>query len=171
MNVIGRMNALDCVGEDDVMSLRIICTLARNHKYNIEELDKYGNTALLKACYQGKFECARVLLDFGANIYAINYFGQNALTLATYAGHLQLVIELLRRRPYQDFNLSSLTPAVCVAAMRQHKALEDYFMRLDPMGTPALRTVHGLGINNLRHMVKLKLKTKQSKPIFINIIK
>ncbi|XP_064536027.1 DNA replication inhibitor plutonium isoform X3 [Drosophila montana] len=41
MNVIGRMNALDCVGEDDVMSLRIICTLARNHKYNIEELDKY----------------------------------------------------------------------------------------------------------------------------------
>ncbi|KRF79336.1 plutonium, isoform B [Drosophila virilis] len=47
MNVIGRMNALDCVGEDDVMSLRIICTLARNHKYNIEELDKYASDRIV----------------------------------------------------------------------------------------------------------------------------
>ncbi|KAL7738442.1 hypothetical protein ACLKA6_006752 [Drosophila palustris] len=144
------MNALDCVGQDDVVSLRIICSNARNCQYNIEELDMYGNTALLKACYMGRYECVRVLLDYGADIRAINYFGQNALTLATYAGHLPLVLELLRHRTYQDFNLSSLIPAICVATMRQHKVLEDYFKHLDPRGAENLHTVHGLGVKELR---------------------
>lgn len=130
------------------MSLRIICSKARNHQYNIEEMDMYGNTALLKACYMGKLECARILLDFGADIYAINYFGQNALTLATYAGHMQLVLELLRHRTYQDFNLSSLIPAICVATMQQHTILKDYFKHLDPRGAEDLHTVHGKHTSN-----------------------
>jgi len=53
-------------------------------QYNLEEVDSYGNTALLKACYLGRFDCARTLLEFGGNIFAMNYFGQNALTLASY---------------------------------------------------------------------------------------
>nr|AAO17653.1 PLU [Drosophila saltans] len=145
------MNALNCVSQDDVVSLRIICSLSQ--EYNMEEVDQYGNTALLKACYLGRFECARTLLDFGANIYAVNYFGQNALTLATYAGHLQLVLELLRRRSYKDFNLSSLIPAICVAVMRQHFALEQHFQQLDHAGVRDLQTVHGLDVNDLREMV------------------
>lgn len=161
MSATKHVKALDCVGQDDIVSLRIICSQARNYQYNIEELDMYGNTALLKACYMGRFECARILLNFGADIHAINYFGQNALTLATYAGHLQLVLELLRHRTYQDFNLSSLIPAICVAAMRQHKSLEDYFKSLDPRGAQELHTVHGLGVNDLQQMVNSKLKRKQ----------
>ncbi|XP_017960522.1 DNA replication inhibitor plutonium [Drosophila navojoa] len=148
------MSALSCVTSNDVMALRTICTVEPNPQYNIEEVDMYGNTALLKSCYLGRLECARTLLEFGANIYAVNYFGQNALTLASYAGNLQLVLELLLRRPYQDFNLSSLIPAVCVAAMRQHKVLVEYFMTIDPIGTPNLRTVHGLGINELSQILK-----------------
>ncbi|EDV98302.1 DNA replication inhibitor plutonium isoform X2 [Drosophila grimshawi] len=170
MNKIGHTSALSCVGEDDVISLRIICTLARNRQYNLEELDKYGNTALLKACYLGKLECACTLLEFGANIYVVNYFGQNALTLATHSGHFQLVLELLRRRTYQDFNLSSLIPAVCVAAMRQHSLLENYFMSIDPLGTKDLHTVHGLGIKDLRQMVNGKSKKKQIHPLQSNFI-
>ncbi|KAH8298436.1 hypothetical protein KR044_002977, partial [Drosophila immigrans] len=140
---IYRLSALSCVAQDDVVSLRIICSQARNYQQNIEDLDKYGNTALLKACYMGRFECARILLDFGADIRAVNYFGQNALTLATYTGHLPLVSELLRYRSYKDFNLSSLIPAICVAAMRQHKTLEEYFRRLEPKAVQDLQTVHG----------------------------
>ncbi|KAM8713676.1 hypothetical protein ACLKA7_013923 [Drosophila subpalustris] len=146
---------------DDVVSLRIICSNARNCQYNIEELDMYGNTALLKACYMGRYECVRVLLDYGADIRAINYFGQNALTLATYAGHLPLVLELLRHRTYQDFNLSSLIPAICVATMQQHKVLEDYFKHLDPRGAEDLHTVHGLGVKELRKIILTKLNRKQ----------
>nr|AAO17638.1 PLU [Drosophila funebris] len=161
MSASRHVNALNCVGQDDVVSLRIICSQARNYQYNIEELDIYGNTALLKACYMGRLECARILLDFGADIHAINYFGQNALTLATYAGNLQLVLELLRYRTYQDFNLSSLIPAICVATLRQNKALEEYFKRLDPAGSQDLHTVHGLGVNDLKQMVNAKIKMKE----------
>lgn len=172
--------ALDYVAQDDAVSLRMICTATRNRQCMIEELDQYGNTALLKACHLGRFDCARILLDFGASIFAINYCGQNALTLATYAGSLRLVLELLRHRSYQDFNKSSLMPAICVAAMRQHKAIEDHFLRLDPSGVENIQTVHGmlqlnyqfymhalifnlystlgLCVNDLRQMVNVRFK-------------
>ncbi|KAH8389297.1 hypothetical protein KR200_010972, partial [Drosophila serrata] len=135
--------ALSCVAQDDVVSLRIVCTMARDKHNSLEQLDCYGNTALLKACYLGRFECARTLLEFGGNIFAINYFGQNALTLATYAGHLSLVQELLRRRSYKDFNLSSLIPAICVATVQKHADLEQFFAQLDPNGVQETQTVHG----------------------------
>jgi len=112
-------------------------------QYNLEEVDSYGNTALLKACYLGRLDCARTLLEFGGNIFAMNYFGQNALTLASYAGHLPLVKELLRRRSYMDFNLSSMIPALSVAVMQKHSALEAYFTQLDPQGVQETQTVHG----------------------------
>nr|AAO17641.1 PLU [Drosophila hydei] len=164
------MSALSCVTENDILSLRIICKIEANQQYKIEEVDKYGNTALLKSCYLGRLECALILLEFGANIYAVNYFGQNALTLASYCGNMQLVLELLHRRSYQDFNLSSLLPAVCVASMRQHKALVKYFMNLDPIGTPNLRTVHGLGLNDMGQMVKRKLRNLSQKKMINNAI-
>nr|AAO17647.1 PLU [Drosophila mercatorum]AAO17650.1 PLU [Drosophila mercatorum] len=164
------MSALSCVSENDVAALRNICSLEANQQCNVEEVDKYGNTALLKSCYLGRWECARTLLAFGANIYAVNYFGQNALTLASYAGHLQLVLELLRRRSYQDFNLSSLIPAVCVAAMRHHKTLVEYFISLDPTETPNLRTVHGLGIIDLGQMLKPETFESNAESIYLLIM-
>ncbi|XP_017073076.1 DNA replication inhibitor plutonium [Drosophila eugracilis] len=152
---MGEINALSCVGQDDIVSLRIICTMARDKKqYNIEEVDMYGNTALLKACYLGRYDCACTLLEFGANIFAINYFGQNALTLASYVGHLPMVKELLKRRTYKDFNLSSMIPALCVAIMQKHSALEAFFIQLDPKGAKDIHTVHGLGIEDLRKMMR-----------------
>ncbi|EDW36019.1 GL17572 [Drosophila persimilis] len=165
------MNALNCVGQNDLVSLRIICTMARNREYNVEELDKYGNTALLKACYLGRFECARTLLEFGANIYAVNYFGQNALTLATYSGNYSLVRELLQRRSYKDFNLSSLIPASCVAAMQSHVDIEEFFMKVDSSGAHD-QTVHGLGVYDLHEMVekakKIDQQMQSSQPTFIH---
>nr|BAD72921.1 plu [Drosophila sechellia] len=148
---MGEINALSCVGQDDVVSLRIVCTMARDgRQHNLEDVDMYGNTALLKACYLGRFECACTLLEFGANIFAMNYFGQNALTLATYAGHLNLVKELLRRRSYKDFNLSSMIPALCVATLQKHS---------------------GLGVAELRGMIKaagrLDKRNARSPPTFI----
>ncbi|EDX07886.1 DNA replication inhibitor plutonium [Drosophila simulans] len=169
---MGEINALSCVGQDDVVSLRIVCTMARDgRQHNLEDVDMYGNTALLKACYLGRFECARTLLEFGANIFAMNYFGQNALTLATYAGHLTLVKELLRRRSYKDFNLSSMIPALCVATLQKHSALVAYFTQLDPRGVQETQTVHGLGVAELRGMIKaagrLDKRNARSPPTFI----
>jgi len=85
--------------------------------------------------------CTKEGVKFSAS--AMNYFGQNALTLASYAGHLPLVKELLRRRSYMDFNLSSMIPALSVAVMQKHSALEAYFTQLDPQGVQETQTVHG----------------------------
>ncbi|KAH8270765.1 hypothetical protein KR018_000623, partial [Drosophila ironensis] len=162
--------AFACVSQDDIVSLRIVCTMARNKEHNLEELDSYGNTALLKACYLGKFECARTLLEFGANIFAVNYFGQNCLTLATYAGHLGLVQELLCRRSYKDFNRSSLIPALCVAIMENHVPLQRFFQGLDPQAQLNIQTVHGLGVHDLKEMVlqtkRLNRQHQRSPPTF-----
>ncbi|XP_052840707.1 DNA replication inhibitor plutonium [Drosophila gunungcola] len=170
---MGEMNALSFVGQDDIVSLRIICSKARDGKqYSLEEVDSYGNTALLKACYLGRIECALTLLDFGGNIYAINYFGQNALTLASYSGHLPLVKELLRRRSYKDFNMSSMIPALCVAVIEKHTALEEFFTQLDPNGARKAHTVQGLGVEELRRMMKqaerLNKKNASSPRTFLN---
>ncbi|XP_017093690.2 DNA replication inhibitor plutonium [Drosophila bipectinata] len=171
---MGELNALSCVGQNDLVSLRIVCTLAQNkrNKLSLEDMDGYGNTALLKACYLGRFECARTLLHFGANIFAVNYFGQNALTLATCAGHLPLVQELLCRRSYKDFNRSSLIPALCVAVMKKHADLEKYFIGLDPVGVHSTQTVHGLGVSDLKKMIteadRLNKRRHPPSPTFLN---
>lgn len=145
LNIFLFNKALSCVGQDDLVTLRIVCTMAQNkrNKLSLEDVDDYGNTPLLKACYLGRSDCARTLLHFGANIFAVNYFGQNALTLATCAGNLPLVQELLCRRSYKDFNRSSLIPALCVAVMKKHADLEKYFIGLDPVGVHTTQTVHG----------------------------
>lgn len=68
--------ALTCVGQNDICSLRIVCTMARDKRHELEEVDCYGNTALLKACYMGKLEAAITLLQFGANVKVVNHYGK-----------------------------------------------------------------------------------------------
>lgn len=69
------MPALTCVTQNDICSLRIVCTMARDKKHELEETDYYGNTALLKACFMGRLEAVLTLLQFGADVKAVNHYG------------------------------------------------------------------------------------------------
>lgn len=69
------MNALTCVTENDLRTLKIIC----DNKKELERVDGYGNTALLKACYLGRSEAVKMLLRAGANFKTINNLGKNIL--------------------------------------------------------------------------------------------
>ncbi|XP_055917744.1 DNA replication inhibitor plutonium isoform X2 [Eupeodes corollae] len=115
----------------------------------LEVVDSYGNTALLKACYLGNVDAVRVLLKFNVNLHAINFFGQNALTLAAHSGSLEVVNELLKYRSYTDFTLSSMIPPICVALLRGHEQLIGFFQNMHPM---SFRSAHGLTLSDLYTM-------------------
>ncbi|XP_013111682.2 DNA replication inhibitor plutonium [Stomoxys calcitrans] len=151
---MSKINALTCVGQNDICSLRILCTMTRDKKHELEEVDKYGNTALLKACYMGNLEAVITLLQFGANVKAVNHYGQNALTLATFAGNIDIIRELLRYCTYKDFNNSALTPALCVATMHQKWALITLFKELEDHSSEDIQTVHGLNCDDIRALFK-----------------
>lgn len=65
------MNALACVTENNLRNLKIIC----DNKKDLEKVDSYGNTALLKACYLGRTNAVKMLLQAGANFKTINNLG------------------------------------------------------------------------------------------------
>lgn len=68
--------------------------------------------------------------------------GQNALTLATFAGSELCVHRLLERWTYEEYTSASLTPPLCVAAMRGHMALVVKFAAMYP-SAEHIQTVHG----------------------------
>lgn len=74
---------------------------------------------------------------------AIVNTGQNALTLATCSGNMDLIRELLRYCTYKEFNNTTLMPALCVATMRQNWPLVKFYKELDPQNSDDIQTAHG----------------------------
>uniref|UniRef100_A0A1L8ECV1 Putative dna replication inhibitor plutonium n=1 Tax=Haematobia irritans TaxID=7368 RepID=A0A1L8ECV1_HAEIR len=166
---MSKISALACVGQNDICSLRIVCTMAREKKHELEEVDLYGNTALLKACYMGNLEAVITLLQFGANVKAVNHFGQNALTLATCSGSIDIIRELLRYCTYKEFNNSTLTPALCVATMLEKWELVKFFKDLEVDNDDDIQTAHGLNCEDIMSFFKLHkpVAQKQRKSIHV----
>ena len=65
------------------------------------------------------------------------------MTLATYCGNFELIYELLRYCPYNEFNNTTLTPALCVAMLRNNLALVNFFKGLDRHRSYYIQTAHG----------------------------
>ena len=65
------------------------------------------------------------------------------MTLATYCGNYQLIYELLRYCPYKEFNKTTLTPALCVAMLRNNWSLVNFFKELDRHQSFYIQTAHG----------------------------
>ncbi|XP_037956647.1 DNA replication inhibitor plutonium [Teleopsis dalmanni] len=136
----------DMVAKNDLLGLQAFCNVARNNPVQLDVLDEYSNTPLLKACYLGSLVCAKMLLQAGADIQVINSMGQNALTLATYSRNKTLVLELLKYRSYDDFNSTSMLPALMVAKMLKNHDLIALFKTFTHKHDD-LTTVHGLQVN------------------------
>ena len=112
-------------------------------KLGLLYVDENGNTPLLVAALQGNVKCMNAILKTGiANFKQINYFGQNALTLATYSGNLKCVKLLLTKWSYKDYNETSFTPPICVAAMSGHLDLVRYFSMLHKPEFRPITTCH-----------------------------
>lgn len=64
---------------------------------NIDELDNYGNSALMIASGKGNEDIVKVLLDNGATMDLTNTSGKTALILAIESGHRGIATMLLDR--------------------------------------------------------------------------
>lgn len=56
---------------------------------------------------------------------------------------MQIICELLRRCSYNEFNKTTLTPALCVATFKQNWQLVKFFKELDRYHTDDIQTAHG----------------------------
>lgn len=68
--------------------------------------------------------------------------GQNALTLASYAGCIDCVKLLLTKWTYKDYTEASILPPLCVAAMKGHLDIVNYFCQRTPRPT-TIQSAHG----------------------------
>jgi ankyrin repeat protein len=65
------------------------------HTTSINQLDREGETALMKASKYGDVAIATDLLSKGADVHLVNSIGETALILASQAGYNDIVKELL----------------------------------------------------------------------------
>lgn len=70
------------------------------YKASVEARNHAGNTSLICAARQGHTRILQALLFAGANVYAKDKYGSDALTFATHAGHQRIctILELEQTR-------------------------------------------------------------------------
>uniref|UniRef100_A0A1A9VAX8 Uncharacterized protein n=1 Tax=Glossina austeni TaxID=7395 RepID=A0A1A9VAX8_GLOAU len=147
------LTALACVGQNDLLALRKVCTVLYNNNVNEKIITvKYR---FIKSLLFG-LEAALILLRSGADVKATNYYGQNALTLATYANNRELIHELLRWCTYKESNRNTLTPPICVATMLGLWPLQKFYKELDRHNYEYIQTAHGLNCDDIMAFMKLK---------------
>lgn len=80
------------IREGDVEELRTL--LARGA--DIDDKDRYGQTALMRASHNGQIEVVRILVDSGAELDTTAKYNLSAFMLAVICGHGEIVHILVR---------------------------------------------------------------------------
>lgn len=65
---------------------------------NLNETNIYGETPFLSACANGCLESVKFLVEKGSNIYASDFFGNNAIILGARSGNVNLLNYLINLR-------------------------------------------------------------------------
>jgi ankyrin repeat protein len=87
--------------------------LEENPEIDVDEYkDERGLNALRWACNHGHTECARLLIDFNADVNAKDNAGSTALMVASGLGH-QSVVEVLRKAGGEQDTHASTTKSKC----------------------------------------------------------
>jgi ankyrin repeat protein len=94
---------------------------------DVNFVDAYGNTLLMLAAREDSPKSAAVLIDAGAKLYLRNVFGDDALLLATFAGHEAIVDILLAKGAIAEANPRGWTP-LHYAAFAGHLGLVNKFL-------------------------------------------
>ena len=69
---------------------------------NVNVFDGDGQTPLHQSVLVGNLELVKLLVQFGADVRLANRDGWNALHIAAYGGHDDIVLYLIRRRGGTD---------------------------------------------------------------------
>ncbi|OWF52608.1 Notch-regulated ankyrin repeat-containing protein [Mizuhopecten yessoensis] len=69
---------------------------ARDEKINVNSYDTEGQTALHQSCMDGNLKLVKLLVKFGADTKLANRDGWNALHIAAFGGHQDIILYLIR---------------------------------------------------------------------------
>jgi ankyrin repeat protein len=96
---------------------------------DVNFVDSQGNTLLMLAAREDSRESAAILIGAGAKLYLRNAYGDDALLLATFAGHEAIVDMLLAKGATLEANPHGWTP-LHYAAFAGHLRLVNKFLAL-----------------------------------------
>lgn len=96
---------------------------------DVNFVDEDGNSLLMLAARDGSIHSAAMLINAGAKTYLRNAYGDDALLLATFAGHEAIVDMLLAKRTSLGKNPMGWTP-LHYAAYAGHVHLINKFLAL-----------------------------------------
>jgi ankyrin repeat protein len=85
------MSLEDAVEQNSVEMVEKLIKLGAN----VDELNGFGDTALINASEKGYIKIVKILINKNANVNFQNIWGSNALTWASIGGHVKIVIELI----------------------------------------------------------------------------
>lgn len=68
----------------------------RGGKVNVNLYDQEGQTALHRSCLEGNLDIVKILIRYGADIRLANKDGWSALHLASYGGHPEIALYLIK---------------------------------------------------------------------------
>ncbi|XP_033760891.1 notch-regulated ankyrin repeat-containing protein-like [Pecten maximus] len=86
---------LEAVRNGDTDELQKILE-ARDEKINVNSYDTEGQTALHQSCMDGNLKLVKLLVKFGADTKLANRDGWNALHIAAFGGHQDIILYLIR---------------------------------------------------------------------------
>jgi len=116
-------DALQSIQLDD--SAGVMESLQRGLDVNF--VDEDGNSLLMLAAREGSAKSTAILINSGAKTYLRNAYGDDALLLATFAGHELIVDMLLAKRASLGANSHGWTP-LHYAAYAGHAHLVNKFL-------------------------------------------
>jgi ankyrin repeat protein len=87
-----RKDLNDAIRAEDVARLSKIVT---NENFNLNYIDKNGQSPLHMCCTIGNLEIIKILVDNGASIHLINRNGWYPIHLASYHGFVDVVLYLI----------------------------------------------------------------------------
>lgn len=93
INTLLSEDILPCMINKDMIDLDILEVFIQSGR-SINEVDSYGDTALIKACHFGYMDIVELLLKYNANMYLINNDGYCACDIAKSRGH-KAIVEIL----------------------------------------------------------------------------
>ncbi|PRP78870.1 hypothetical protein PROFUN_01043 [Planoprotostelium fungivorum] len=145
--------------DTDVVELASIIETATTAMIN--QKDHNGNTPLIWAASEGRFDIAEALIDQGCNINAQNYNGETALFLAAGRGHIQMVDLLLLNTANPNIcDLNGASPMHMAASIGRSDILKvfnrysAYMTVTDDFGDSLLHyTVRGGHMEALKYLV------------------
>ncbi|GAA5805838.1 hypothetical protein EDC94DRAFT_549272 [Helicostylum pulchrum] len=108
--------------------LKIITCLVEEYAVRVDSTDKEGETALLKAAYNGHYHVVEYLLDTDANIHQKDKDGWTALHNACSRGYFRIVRLLVDRKAKVDVRSKMGHTPLINAASKGYMSIVEYLL-------------------------------------------